>query len=172
MSVASVLEKEMWKTEIIKQKIKRREQRVLTVTNKSIDVEEYKRKQREKYEEEQRLINDIKREKVQQREGIEGNKKLSNSSTKILANLATEESRFLRLQAELEELNNKKNISAQQELFADAAEYKRQIELREVELKQAEKALNQCRVDLEAIRSRSNTGIIGMCHLLIGKQMP
>jgi pyruvate/2-oxoacid:ferredoxin oxidoreductase beta subunit len=77
MAAASVLEKDMWKAEIVKQKLKRREQRVLTVTNKAIDVEEYKRKQREKYEEEQRIINEIKREKLEQRENIEGKIKVS-----------------------------------------------------------------------------------------------
>jgi hypothetical protein len=49
-------------------------------------------------------------------------------------------------------------------MYAEAADFKRHIEAKDIELRQCEKVLVQCRIDLETIRSRSNTGNRNNAH--------
>jgi hypothetical protein len=159
---ASKREKENWKTEIVRHKTNRREQRVKNVMLKegkqSIDIEEYKRQQREKFEQEQRQAEEAARLKqLQQNTASPIMSQLT--TTELIDKVQREEVTYLEIQKEIQLVNQKKDEAAIREEYNLAAEFKNQLRVLEGRREYSEELLTRYKLQLAERQASSSSDV-------------
>jgi len=150
--VASKREKDNWKSEIVKQKSSRREQRVKNVMlkedHKNIDLEDYKRQQREKFEQEQRKGEEMAKLKLLHQQSP-NDAFAALPMNDLNEKLRLEQINYLEIQKEMQQVLQKKDIAASREDYSTAAECKTQILLLEERKRYSEEVLSKYQREIE-----------------------
>ncbi len=129
---------------------------MLKEDHKNINIEEYKRQQREKFELEQRRAEEMAKLKQLHQQQSPADALATMSLSELSEKLRLEEINYLEVQQEIQQVQHRKEQAAEREDYAAAAECKTQLLLLEERKKYSEELLVKYQREVEQRKRMTN----------------